>query len=132
MKRMLRCLELCAVVCLASVTITPVVAQTMTTDSYAAMLTYLDNSTIGGNALQGTQGISSVNTAAGDANLQGNLHALSALDQEWSGNKVANGPSDECCFCQQATISAANLSGDVLSGASSNLRLNQASGTGNL
>ncbi|MBM7123841.1 hypothetical protein [Dyella flava] len=56
-------------------------AQSTPPESYAAMLNYLDNDTIGGNALEGTQGISSVNTAAGNGNLQGNLHAFALGSQ---------------------------------------------------
>ncbi|MBM7129064.1 hypothetical protein ISS99_05980 [Dyella mobilis] len=50
-------------------------------DSYAAMLSYLDNDTIGSNALEGTQGVSSVNEAAGNGNVQGNLHAFASAPQ---------------------------------------------------
>ncbi|MBE1160407.1 hypothetical protein IGX34_08395 [Dyella sp. 7MK23] len=56
-------------------------AQTTPADSYAAILNYLDSNSIGGSALQGTQGVSSVNTAAGTGNLQGNLHAFASGGQ---------------------------------------------------
>ncbi|GLQ52664.1 hypothetical protein ACFFJT_21050 [Dyella flava] len=103
------------------------------------------NSTnISGDAFNGASGNIGVNQASGDNNEQlnslaaattsNNVYALatSTLDQEWSGNKVSNDPYDEFCFYQQNTSNNANLSGDVLSGASGNIGVNQASGTGNL
>ncbi|QAU24117.1 hypothetical protein EO087_09040 [Dyella sp. M7H15-1] len=103
-----------------------------------------NNTSISGNAFNGASGNIGVNQVAGDNNEQlnqlaaattsNNVYALatSTLDQEWSGNKVSNDPYDEFCFSQQNTSNNANLSGDVLSGASGNIGLNQASGTGNL
>ncbi|GFZ92450.1 hypothetical protein [Dyella caseinilytica] len=103
-----------------------------------------NNTNISGDAFDGASGNVGVNQAAGDNNEQlnqlaaattsNNVYALatSTLDQEWSGNKVSNDPYDEGCFYQQNTSNNANLSGDVLSGASGNIGLNQASGTGNL
>jgi hypothetical protein len=103
-----------------------------------------NNTNISGDAFNGASGNVGVNQAAGDNNEQlnqlaaattsNNVYALatSTLDQEWSGNKVTNDPYNEWCFYQQNTSNNANLSGDVLSGASGNIGLNQASGTGNL
>jgi hypothetical protein len=103
-----------------------------------------NNTNISGDAFDGVSGNVGVNQASGDNNEQlnqlaaattsNNVYALatSTLDQEWSGNKVSNDPYDEFCFYQQNTSNNANLSGDVLSGASGNIGLNQASGTGNL
>jgi hypothetical protein len=47
------------------------------TDSYAAMLGYLDSS-IGGNAFQNSNGLSATNMAAGDFNQQANLRAIAS------------------------------------------------------
>jgi hypothetical protein len=103
-----------------------------------------NNTNISGDAFNGASGNVGVNQASGDNNEQlnalaaattsNNVYALatSTLDQEWSGNKVANDPYNEWCFFQQNTSNNANLSGDVLSGATGNIGLNQASGTGNL
>jgi hypothetical protein len=103
-----------------------------------------NNTNISGDAFNGASGNVGVNQASGDNNEQlnqlaaattsNNVYALatSTLDQEWSGNKVANDPYDEFCFYQQNTSNNATLSGDVLSNASGNIGLNQASGTGNL
>jgi hypothetical protein len=81
MKRMHRYLAWCVAGSLGLVLYTGAFAQTASTDSYSTMLSYLDNSTIGGNALQNTNGVSSVNSAAGNGNLQGNLHAFAAGTQ---------------------------------------------------
>jgi len=103
-----------------------------------------NNTNISGDAFDGASGNVGVNQAAGDNNEQlnqlaaattsNNVYALatSTLDQEWSGNRVSNDPYDEFCFYSQNTSNNANLSGDVLSGASGNIGVNQASGTGNL
>jgi hypothetical protein len=103
-----------------------------------------NNTNISGDAFNSASGNIGVNQASGDNNEQlnslaaattsNNVYALatSTLDQEWSGNKVSNDPYDEFCFYQQNTSNNANLSGDVLSGATGNIGLNQASGTGNL
>ncbi|WP_233511214.1 hypothetical protein [Dyella psychrodurans] len=82
MMPILRHLALCAAVSFAAIAPnTSVFAQTANADSYASMLSYLDSNTIGGNALSGTQGISSVNTASGDANAQANIHAFALGSQ---------------------------------------------------
>ncbi|HTV85245.1 MAG TPA: hypothetical protein VME63_07560 [Dyella sp.] len=82
MKRTLCTLALGAAGSIAAIALCPpVFAQTASTDSYASMLSYLDSNSIGDNALSGTQGISSVNTASGDANAQANLHAFASGSQ---------------------------------------------------
>jgi hypothetical protein len=78
MTRMLRHLAWCMASPLALAVCAGACAQSTPAASYGAMLSYLDNNTIGGNALQDTSGISSVNTAAGNGNLQGNLHAFAS------------------------------------------------------
>jgi hypothetical protein len=110
-----------------------------TTDNHGTT----NNTNISGGAFNGASGNIGVNQASGDNNEQlnqlaaattsDNVYALatSTLDQEWSGNKVSNDPYSQWCF-DQNTSNNANLSGDVLSGASGNIGLNQASGTGNL
>jgi hypothetical protein len=81
MKRSLRRLVVCLASPLALAVCASAFAQSTPPESYAAMLNYLDSNTIGGNALEGTSGISSVNTAAGNGNLQGNLHAFATGSQ---------------------------------------------------
>jgi hypothetical protein len=61
---------------LAAAALAPAFAQTASDGSYEAMLSYLDANMIGGDFARGAQGISSVNSAAGDANQQANLHAF--------------------------------------------------------
>ncbi|QAU24116.1 hypothetical protein EO087_09035 [Dyella sp. M7H15-1] len=81
MKRTLSRLVWCAASPLTVGMCASAFAQSTPPESYAAMLNYLDNDTIGGNALQDTSGVSSVNTAAGNGNLQGNLHAFATGTQ---------------------------------------------------
>jgi hypothetical protein len=81
MRHLLCCLAICAAGPATLLVGASASAQTTPPESYAAMLNYLDNNTIGGNALEGTQGVSSVNTAAGNGNLQGNLHAFASGGQ---------------------------------------------------
>ncbi|MBE1160406.1 hypothetical protein [Dyella acidiphila] len=103
-----------------------------------------NNASIGGTSFNSVSGNVGVNQAAGDNNEQlnqlaaattsNNVYALatSTLDQEWSGNKVSNDPYDQWCFYETNTSNNSSLSGSVLAGASGNIGLNQASGTGNL
>jgi hypothetical protein len=86
MNSTLRYLALCAAGSFAAIApYAPALAQSTnaptSADSYGAMLSYLDTNSIGGNALSGTQGVSSVNTASGDANAQANLHAFASGTQ---------------------------------------------------
>jgi hypothetical protein len=81
MKRLFRCLAWCAIGSTAFAAGAVASAQSTNADSYSSMLSYLDNDTIGGSALQNTQGVSSVNSAAGNSNLQGNLHVFATGPQ---------------------------------------------------
>ncbi|GFZ92453.1 hypothetical protein [Dyella caseinilytica] len=81
MTRTLRYFAVCAAGSLVFATCPAAFAQSTPQDSYATILSYLDSNTIGGNALEGTDGVTSVNTAAGNANLQGNLHAFAIGNQ---------------------------------------------------
>lgn len=99
-------------------------------DDYAGMLGYLDHSHIGGRALAGANGVISVNQAAGDFNVQANLHGMAqggkarvnvAGLQGATGNRVLAG----------ALHASAHIDGQALDGASGIASINQASGTGN-
>ena len=98
-----------------------------------------------GHAFENASGNVGVTQAAGDGNEQLNqlsaataqnvayAVATSTLDQEWSGNFVDNDPGKlGWCSEPQNTSNSASLSGHVLAGASGNLGLNQAAGTGNM
>jgi hypothetical protein len=100
---------------------------------------------VSGHAFAGASGNIGVNQAAGDGNEQLNqlsaataqnvayAVATSALDQEWSGNRVDNDPGTlGWCSSPVNTSNSASLSGNVLAGASGNIGLNQAAGSGNL
>ena len=105
--------------------------QALAQDAYAAMLGWLTDSRIDGQALSGAQGSIKLNQAAGDLNAQLNAHALArgqnALSQvdataTQSGNAY-QGPADG-----QAR---ATLAGSALAGASGLASINQASGQAN-
>lgn len=99
-------------------------------DDYSGMLGYLDRSHVGGRALAGAQGVIAINQAAGDFNVQANLHGMAqggrarvviAPAQRSDANRVLAGPMQ----------ASAQIDGLALQGASGIASINQASGTGN-
>ncbi|HDS1300929.1 hypothetical protein [Stenotrophomonas maltophilia] len=103
---------------------------TVHADDYSGMLAYLDVARIDGRALAGANGAIAVNQAAGDLNLQANLHGIAKGDhadvaitarQLQHGNRVLSGPLH----------AAALIGGDALAGASGIASINQASGIAN-
>ena len=99
-------------------------------DDYSGMLAYLDVTRIDGRALAGASGAIAINQAAGDLNLQANLHGLAsgeqadvaiAARQQRSGNVVLSAALD----------ARAHIDGQALSGASGIASINQASGIAN-
>lgn len=100
-------------------------------DDYAGMLGYLNHTRLDGRALSNADGAVTVNMAAGDLNLQGNLMGIASGDnaqvqvdarQLQSNNRVrANGALD----------ASASIGGQALSGARGVAMINQASGIGN-
>lgn len=104
-------------------------AQTAGNDSYATMLSYLDNNVMSGNALQGAQGISSVNTAAGDANLQANVHAFALGSQSQAliqARQHLHSETDDTPLYASSTIG-----GHAYANGQGIASINQASGNGN-
>lgn len=99
-------------------------------DSYAGMLSYLStNSRIDGDALSGASGSIKVNQAAGDLNLQANLHSLANGRQaDADVHARQQGQSNVFHAPMQA---AASIGGNALAGASGIASINQASGGGN-
>ncbi|WP_158755024.1 hypothetical protein [Dyella sp. S184] len=99
------------------------------TDSYTAMLTYLDNSNISGQALQGVNGVSATNMAAGDLNLQANLRVLASGQiaqtaiqaQQLQRDNSANAPLN----------ASAIIGGQAYANGQGIASINQASGNGN-
>lgn len=131
MKRMPYRLVLCVVgVSLAACLSTSGVAQTANGDSYAAMLSYLDSSTISGHVAQGAQGISGVNTAAGDANLQANMHAF-ALGSHTQALLLARQHTYSDAAVDASLHASATISGNAYGNGHGIASINQASGNGN-
>jgi hypothetical protein len=104
-------------------------AQSTPQDSYAAILNYLDSNTISGNALSGTQGVSSVNTAAGNANLQANLHAFSTGGQ---AQALIQAQQHEHIYSPGGTLYAnATIGGHAYDNGQGMASINQVSGNSN-
>lgn len=109
--------------------LSPLPAAAQSDPGYEAMLGYLVDSRVDGDAFAGSNGALAVNLAAGDHNLQANLHSLAngglaradarAL-QHLSGNR-GNAPD----------VATASIGGNAFAGASGLLSINQASGSGN-
>jgi hypothetical protein len=104
-------------------------AQAQSQDDYAGMLTYLANSRIDGNVLSGSSGAVAVNMAAGDLNLQANLHSMAigktALASVSAIQKQRGNQFD------MPLHASATLRGQALVGANGIASINQASGSGN-
>ena len=106
---------------------TPLMAQA---DDYSGMLAYLDVARIDGHALAGANGAIALNQAAGDLNLQANLHGIATGEradvlignrQLQAGNRVLSAPAH----------TTAVIDGNALAGASGIASINQASGIAN-
>lgn len=104
-------------------------AQTESADSYASMLTYLDSNIVSGNVLRGAQGISSLNTAAGTANLQANVHAFALGGQSQSFLQVRQRVNGE--VTDAPLYASSNISGHAYANGQGIASINQASGNGN-
>lgn len=105
-------------------------AQATSHDSYAAMLSYLDADSIDGNVAEGTQGITSVNTASGDGNQQANLHAF-ALGAHASVRLQARQRSDGYPEAPTPQNASATIGGHAYAYGQGIASINQASGNGN-
>ena len=101
-------------------------------DEYASMLSYLaTRSELGGHALSGAQGAIAVNQAAGDGNLQANLHSFASgvrastnVDaRQWQRGNAMGG-----VLADMTSV----ISGGALAGASGIASINQASGSANM
>ncbi|WP_269791903.1 hypothetical protein [Stenotrophomonas sp. Iso1] len=108
---------------------TPALAQSRA-DPYAGMLSYLStDARIDGNALAGANGAILVNQAAGDLNLQANLHSF-ASGQHASASVASVQRRNSDVFNNPMQASA-RIAGNALAGASGIASINQASGGGN-
>lgn len=115
---------------LAVIAPTSVFAQAASGDSYAGMLSYLDSNTISGNVAQGAQGISSVNTAAGDANQQANLHAF-AQGVHAQALLLARQHTYSDAAVDASLQASATIGGNAYDHGRGIASINQASGNGN-
>lgn len=99
-------------------------------DSYTGMLSYLSADTrIDGNALAGADGSIKVNQAAGELNLQANLHSMAN-----GGHASATARSlqlRQANSFNSPMQASATIGGNALAGASGIASINQASGGGN-
>jgi len=99
-------------------------------EGYAGMLSYLSaDSRIDGTALAGANGSIKLNQAAGDLNLQANLHSM-ASGRNASAGIAASQQQDSNLF-NAPTRASASIGGNALAGASGIASINQASGGGN-
>jgi hypothetical protein len=104
-------------------------AQTAGGDSYAAMLSYLDTDAIGGQVARGAQGISGVNSTAGVANLQANVHVF-ALGSH--GQALLQARQRTYDPAAGASLNASvSLGGQAYDNGRGIASINQASGNGN-
>ncbi|MGA0588592.1 hypothetical protein ACO2Q2_15905 [Dyella sp. KRB-257] len=96
-------------------------------DDYVALLGYLANSRIDGNALRGATGASAVNLSAGDMNQQANLRAFAAGGSaqlqavQWQNDNRIDRPR----------AASASIGGNAYVDGSGLASINQASGSGN-
>lgn len=104
-------------------------ALAQTQDGYAGMLAYLVDSRIDGRALSDSSGAIAVNMAAGDLNLQANLHSM-AVGRNASATVSAQQQQESNVFDVPLHASA-TIGGEALSGANGIASINQVSGSGN-
>jgi len=105
-------------------------AAAQSADSYAGMLAYLSaDSRIDGSVLAGASGSIKLNQAAGDLNLQANLHSLASGRQATAG--VSAGQLHASNVFGSPLQASAFIAGNALAGASGIASINQASGGGN-
>lgn len=99
-------------------------------DSYSGMLSYLSaDSRIDGNALAGSDGSIKVNQAAGDLNLQANLHSMANGAQ--ASASVRSLQQRQANLFNSPMHASAVIGGNALAGASGIASINQVSGGGN-
>lgn len=99
-------------------------------DSYAGMLSYLSaDAHIDGNALAGADGSIKVNQAAGELNLQANLHSMANGAQ--ASSSVRSLQQRQANLYNTPMHASAVIGGNALAGAGGIASINQASGGGN-
>lgn len=123
-------LRLSAVAMALAVAVVGTAAAQSQGDSYTGMLSYLSADTrIDGNALAGADGSIKVNQAAGDLNLQANLHSMAnGAHASATARSLQLRQANSFNSPMQAS---ATIGGNALAGASGIASINQASGGGN-
>lgn len=104
-------------------------ASAQSRDGYAGMLSYLLDTRIDDRALSNSSGVIAVNMAAGDLNLQANLHSM-AVGSRASASAVA-AQQQRSDVLDRPLHASATLGGQALSGANGIASINQVSGNGN-
>lgn len=123
-------LRLSAVAMALAVAVVGTAAAQSQGDSYTGMLSYLSADTrIDGNALAGADGSIKVNQAAGELNLQANLHSMAnGAHASATARSLQLRQANSFNSPMQAS---ATIGGNALAGASGIASINQASGGGN-
>ena len=98
-------------------------------DPYESMLGYLAETLINDRALAGASGAIAINQAAGDHNLQANLHAIAEGDYADAAAAARQVRSDD--RFDTPRYASVGITGEALAGASGLVSINQASGSGN-
>ena len=99
-------------------------------DDYSGMLAYLDVTRIDGRALAGASGAITINQAAGDLNIQANLHGMASGDRADVAIAARLQHSNDVVLSAPLEASA-HIAGQALAGASGIASINQASGIAN-
>lgn len=100
-------------------------------DDYTAMLGYLADSRIEDRAFAGAQGAIAINQAAGDHNLQANLHSLAQGDRASATATARQYSNDIRTRGALPDTARAVIGGDAFRGAGGLVSINQASGAAN-
>lgn len=107
----------------------PAAAEGPLPDPYESMLGYLAETLISGRALAGASGAIAINQAAGDHNLQANLHAIASGESANAAAAARQVRSDD--RFDSPRYASVGITGEALADASGLVSINQASGSGN-
>jgi len=98
-------------------------------DEFSAMLGYLTQSRMDGDAFTGASGAIAINLAAGDLNQQANLRAIAVGARGTAGVDARQSRSRDMATAPDSATAV--VAGNALAGASGIASINQASGAGN-
>lgn len=100
-------------------------------DDYGVMLGYLADSRIDDRAFAGAQGAMAINQAAGDHNLQANLHSFAQGERAQAWAAARQYGADVHTASAMPDAARAVIGGDAFRGAGGLVSINQASGAAN-